>query len=393
MNRLLILTSLFFIFSFLTYTPVAEAVGVSPSRHTIEFEPNFEDTFTFSAINNGDTVSTVELYLKGPQSQYMTLSDTKLTIQPQQTAGFQVTVKLPASIEKPGIHDNRIGVLESAAAAAAGGGASVAVRTGVEAQIWVKVPYPGKYLEAGFDPLGTHRVGDTVNFVLQVTSLGTEATTGTAAIEVYSGSQKVATLDAGSATLQPGETKALSASWSSVGHSAGKYRALAIISFEGTSTTTEAFFNIGDLIVNIVDIDTSGLKKGSISKVSVGIESLWNEPLQNVFADITVLNKNGAQLATAKTPSQEVPANSQAKLETFLDLTSVKEDEGDLRVVVSYADKTAEKTVPVSLVGAPTTAPSAPAGAPNIPLEYILVGVGAAAAVGIAVFLKRRRPQ
>ena len=138
------------------------AIGLNPSRLIIDFEPNLEKTVTYNVINNEGKELEVSVYVSGELKDYVTLKETKITVAPGEVKPFTVNLKLPSKLDKPGTYDTRVGVVGTVPLTA-GGGAQVAARVGVESQLWVRVPYPGKYASIALDAPNV-KVGENVEF-------------------------------------------------------------------------------------------------------------------------------------------------------------------------------------------------------------------------------------
>ena len=272
------------IFLILSLLPIgAYAIGISPSRVIIDFEPGYEETIEYFVLNQGDAVLNAVIYASGDLSEHITLSRNSVTVQPGQKEYFSVTLKLPEELS-PGRHDNRIGAREAGPA----GGGTVAALAAVESQLWIDAPYPGKYIEASLDAANA-AVNEIAEFTLTITNKGSEDLSRVSAtIDIYNKgtNEKVGSIGAGETSIISGESAELKASWR--GTQTGAYKAVATVSYDGSTKTVEDDFKIGDLLVNIVDIRSDDIPAGSIGKISIDIDSLWNEDIEDVYAQVVI---------------------------------------------------------------------------------------------------------
>ena len=104
----------------LSFLPGVFAIGISPARITMDFEPGLSKTIEYIVFNNENKVLYVEMYKKGDLSQYITLHQISASLQPGEAKTFTFDLKLPQEISTPGVHDNRIGAIESAPEAQGG---------------------------------------------------------------------------------------------------------------------------------------------------------------------------------------------------------------------------------------------------------------------------------
>src|SRR3989344_2922683 len=94
-------------------------------------------------------------------------------------------------------------------------------------------------------------------------------------------------------------------------------------------------FRVGSLFVNITNF-THVVTKGKIQKFYVGVESLWNGDLNEVYADVNISNSSYSY--DFRTPSITLKAWTSDVLTGFLD-TEGLEGRYDTRVVLNYANQ------------------------------------------------------
>jgi hypothetical protein len=349
------------------------AIGINPSRIIIDFEPNLQKTLTFNVINNEDKQVDVEIYVRGDLKDYVTLKQTKATLASGEIKSFSYEIKLPSTLEKPGIHDTRIGAVE-AAPIPVGGGAQVGARVGVEMQVWVQVPYPGKYASISLDAPNV-KVGDVVNFKVSVQNLGTEDFTASDEINVFSADGgKVATVFAGSTHVKTKSSGELFARWDTNNVKPGLYVAKANVKYNGASATAENSFSVGGLVVNILDVFVGSIQKDSIGKITIKVESLWNDKIENVFAELFFFDKDGKEVGKVKSESIDLAPSGKADITAFWDTKGLPAGKYEIKVVLHYADKTEEKTVQAEIT------------AFALPIWLIAVGAVAVIVIGVIIY-------
>src|SRR3989344_3108098 len=75
------------------------ALGVSPGKIEINFEPNLEASYTFQVIGDNPSVA-LEIFTRGELGKYVTFDRKELA----GGGDFTATLKLPEKIDKPGVH-------------------------------------------------------------------------------------------------------------------------------------------------------------------------------------------------------------------------------------------------------------------------------------------------
>ncbi|MCK4531913.1 MAG: hypothetical protein KAT94_03525, partial [Candidatus Aenigmarchaeota archaeon] len=151
----------------------AGAIGVTPGRTTVDFEPNLEKTVTFTIINNERKEFTAFVYAEEELKDYITSEKNIVEFkETDESKPFTYTFRLPEKIEKAGDHWGKIVVMEMPAGVKEGEQLVMAT-TAVIHQLRVKVPYPGKYAELD---LAIHEAepNETVTFFVKVFNLGDE---------------------------------------------------------------------------------------------------------------------------------------------------------------------------------------------------------------------------
>ena len=340
-----LLLSLSFIF-----TGNAGAIGVSPSRIIVDFEPNLKKNFTFSSVGHPSKTIGVELYIKGDLKDYVTiLSETSAVLSPGEIKIFTVELSLPAKIEKPGTHDIRIGAVEVPPDIAESG-ATVGARAGVEAQLWVKVPYPGKYIEISLDAPDV-KLNETVNFVISVSNLGTEDVFVYDPIDIYDPNNiKIATVHTGETEVKTKSIEKLYAQWETKDIEAGIYNAVATVMYDGKSVNTSREFRIGYLWIDIIDIVFNDTKEGDIAKFDVVIKSFWNEKITDIYAELEITDENGKIIDRVKSQSVDLEPWREKTIPVYWDTKGVSVGSYNAKITLYYADKTTYKTVKIEII-------------------------------------------
>ncbi|MDD5416566.1 MAG: hypothetical protein PHU12_01165, partial [Candidatus Aenigmarchaeota archaeon] len=70
-----ILSLIIFAISFLIMANLTYAIGISPARLIIDFEPGMSDTYEYSVINSESRTIYGQVYVKGDLKDYVTLYD------------------------------------------------------------------------------------------------------------------------------------------------------------------------------------------------------------------------------------------------------------------------------------------------------------------------------
>ncbi len=323
---------LFFSFLVLLCLPIANAIGISPAKVELEFEPGKEYNLGFSTIG----AEIITTYLKGDLAPYAELVDAAQGTGPR---GFDVILRIPADIEPPGQRMLLVGAIEEPPV-----GSTVAARAAIQAPVYLFVPYPGVYLETRFFA-PTVNVDEPVNFTVVVTNRGRDATTILTTIVVIdeNTNKTVALLDAPPTTIGGSEEKNVLLGWDTRGQKAGPYRAELSISYDGQLLKRSETFRIGTQYIKIVDF-TREASVGVINPFEVFVQSEWNTPFKDIYVEVNI---NGT---TFKTPSIDLAPWTSNTLTGYWDATQLSAGTYPANVVVHYGDTFSTLSGPVALV-------------------------------------------
>ena len=126
------------------------AIGVSPGRTTLDFEPSLEITQKINILNKDHKRFNAMIYVEGELKDNVILDENLIEFtekEDKKKLGFKF--RMPERIEKPGDHWAKIFIMEMPADKDIEElqGSFVFATTAVVHQVRVKVPYPGKYAE------------------------------------------------------------------------------------------------------------------------------------------------------------------------------------------------------------------------------------------------------
>ena len=180
----------------------------------------------------------------------------------------------------------------------------------------------------------------------------------------------------------------------------GKYLAKAILTYssskETKTLTKEVEVVVGTLLVNIADHSKEVLSE-SVSEITVDVESVWNDPIENVFAEL-IITKDGSNIATVKTPSEKINGFEKKTLKGYWNTKGLATGEYDMKIIVHYGGKTTEKDVKINIVEEVTgeavveeEKESSEEGMSMLTIIIIVVVIIVILNIILFVFLKKRR--
>src|SRR3989339_539984 len=243
------------------------AIGITPGRTTIDFEPNLQREIAFTVINSENKDMMVVFMVRGNLSEYITLSQNHAEFTKDEISkSFTYSINLPSKISTPGKHEVEIVALEIPTDTKEKGsfvGATVAVIS----QLHIYVPYPNKYAEASINILESE---DKKIFRIPVINRGKlDIANLRAIIDIYNGlGEKITSLETETETLNSLQMKELAAEWDT-NVNPGKYSAIISVIYNNQGEVMADFnslnYNIGSQSKSemIAYWDTVGVEKGT----------------------------------------------------------------------------------------------------------------------------------
>ena len=342
-NRLGI--ALILIILILTLVKDVTALGISPGRQTMDFEPNSEKEITLTVFNTEHKDLTAAIFVRGELGDYMQLQETQLKFSSGDSEkSFNYKIKLPEKMDKPGQHYAEI-VIREISDAKEGNDIVIGALVAVVSQLEVKVPYPGKYATANLDVVNA-KPNEEVKFFVRVNNLGEEnIENAIGKITIFNKKNKeVAEINTNNLYVKSKDRIELAATWIA-NASLGDYKAVAVVNYDNLETTTESNFAIGDFLLKPLDISAKNFKLGQIVKFNILVENLANRELKGASAQLLLFGGNENQVMDIKNTPIEIDASSRKELIAYWDTENVKEGNYVGKIILSYEGKTAERQI------------------------------------------------
>ncbi|MBS3119556.1 hypothetical protein J4475_01915, partial [Candidatus Woesearchaeota archaeon] len=141
----------------------------------------------------------------------------------------------------------------------------------------------------------------------------------------------------------------------------GPYTANAVVRFQNSEEQFSDSFLVGELRLNVLNY-TRSLEPGKINRFFVTVQSEWNDPIDNVYADITLADSQGNETATVRSPSISLAGRATGDIVAFIDTSELPEGTYHFRGVLHYNDKSqafdGELTIGAASVGPSLETPS-----------------------------------
>ena len=325
------------------------AIGITPGRTTVNFEPRLSKEVSFSIINTEHKDMNVVFFVRGDINENILLKQTYATLSASENSKtFNYNINLPEKFDKPGLYQGEIVAQEIPKNKEEEGtfvGGSVAVIT----QIYVYVPYPDKYLDGEVNVIEAVEGGKTLFLISLINRGKLDVVNAKAIIDIYTAlNEKVATIETESESLASLERTELSADWNpSV--NPGKYLAYVSVVYDEKVLSLEKQFNVGSLIIEIRELSVGNFQLGEIAKFTALVENKWSSSLKDVFLNIIVYNNQNEIMADFKSPNYDIEALSQSQMIAYWDTAGVPRGDYDGKLVLRYESKSVERNIQLKI--------------------------------------------
>ena len=324
----------------------AKAIGLTPGRTTVDFEPNLEKTITFTIINNEHKEFRALIYVEGDLMDSVILDKTIVDFkETDNSKEFQFKYRMPDKIDKPGEYWTKVVVMEMPAGMEAEKleGQFVIATTAVVHQVKVKVPYPGKYVDLEM-AINEAEPGGTTMFFVKILNVGTEKVyKAFATLDILGPTnEKIDSIESDVIAVEAKNSGEIVIPWVA-NVNPGLYHAVVTLNYDGQTAKIERNFGVGALRIEVLDVKVRNFVLGGIAKFEINVENKWNQKIENVFAEMVINKENGDHVASPKSASIDIESLQRATLYAYWDTEGVDKGVYDVKMILHYADKTAEK--------------------------------------------------
>ena len=304
------------------------AIGISPTYIKIDFKPNLVYESEFVIFSEGN--QQIQLSLEGDFAKYITL-DKKTLNGPGKV---KVTIRLPQELNEPGDH----AVLLSAKEVNNPGG-TVGATVGILARIIMRVPFEGKYILPPELKISDTNVNEATIAQVKIQSFGTENIENIfAQIDIFDFSRnKILSKITETQSLPSLKEITLQTLIDTTNFKPGTYNGEAIIFYEEKQEkTNQVQFKVGLLEVKIKNY-TKEIIQDQINSFEIEIESGWNNPIEDIFAEVIIKDNEQTTFRTVNTIL--LPWEKKV-IKGFVDATNKKEGIYPIEINLKYKDQT-----------------------------------------------------
>ena len=302
------------------------ALGISPSKKIIDYDTD-EHIITSTLINNENRDITIKLSTSGPLSEYVTIPEPTINIRSDEPEKeFAYIIQLPSDID-PGPKTIFITASEIGSESDENTVGGILALT---QQLQINVPYTGLYAES-YVSIDASTINAPISTMVKIVNMGDQN------IQSISGELNILDSDNttiyteniegyNNITLAPKESLNIEESFPL--KNTGAYTAQYNIVYNDTNydsknlVATKAF-DLGEYDIKVLSTDVTNFRLGTIAKFNINLSANWNEPINDVYGTITIIDKNNATVG--QTNITKTTINPDANLLTaYLDTANIK---------------------------------------------------------------------
>jgi len=304
--------TLFVLFcSILILLPInAIAIGVVPGKLTMPFVPFHEEDIIFDIWGPTDVKAETNC------PDIITI-DNIIRANGASRAKVSAHIKLPERLE-PGKKSCGISFAERP-----NKDIPLGTTVTVVAVLEIDVPYPGKYAMLSLTAPNA-MPNEDLKIYATITNLGTDTLDAYADIIIKDyQNNTIKVRKTYVKRLGSKETGSFGTTFAAGTLESGKYIAKAIFDYDSGFTSDEKHFVIGMLGIELKNY-TKEIASKAISPFEVTVTSLWGNPLEDVFAEIKILDPKTNSTVSAKTPSITLLPYGTEAIEGFIDARNLE---------------------------------------------------------------------
>ena len=320
------------------------ALGVSPGRTTLDFKSDLQKSIEFEIINSGKEDINVILSAQGGLAKYITISSETISISASEhSKTVSYSVNFPEDLE-PGLHTGKIFIMEIPNSDESSGSAVLATLA-VVSQLYVNVPYPGKFATSDMVIYNANK-GDDVTFVFPVISRGEfDLTSVRANVDIYNSlNEKVDSFNTNSIKIPSGEKKEIVYKWKA-DVPVGNYRATASLIYDEGIINLEETFSVGSEELELQEINVNGFVLGEIVKLEMLVENKWSEPINEAHIETKIKNDRGDIVSSFDSANYDIEPLTKQVFMSYWDTAGVSIGNYDAEVSICYNDKSSKKSL------------------------------------------------
>ena len=351
------------ILTFLLAANMGFAIGISPSDMKIDFVPGKLVMDSFVVWNSNNETTNIALTKSGELTDGVSIPTDVYAFGPKESKTFQFALILPEELT-PGTHLLKVGATEVPPE-----GSGLSAMTAVDMLVYVKVPYPPKYIETD---ITVSPENGMYNITLLASNLGNEVITAYGSLVIKDcWNNTIKNIPISNTDISPGQIEQFFDTLPKENLRNGTYRAEAKLFYENNTAETEKEFMVGLPELNISSIRIGMLEEGMSGQMVVDVNSLYAGNMNNIYVNAHIWKENWSSSTVNMTPLEN------RSFSVSIDAGSLKYGVYQSDITLSYEDSVLVRHLNIYVLPK------------NI--KYIVVGVCIGILTILVVYLTRRK--
>lgn len=335
------------IFTIVFLVSFASALGITPGRKIIHYEPGLEKEYSFSVINSNGEAMALSFEVVGELAEFIEFDYKDYNMKAgEHSKEFKYKIKLPEQeIFYPGTHTAQIVAREGTMSS----DSNIGVRMGVATQIDLEIPYPDKYLEVYPRIISEYEDGP-VDFLVGVKNKG-RVNIGNAKsyVEIFGENGKlISSFETSESPVASGERIELSGEWKDRVRM-GNYKSVITTVYDGIEVIVEKEFSVGTIFLEIEKITARNFKLGEIAKLDVLVRNKLDADVENCYIKINVYS-DGKEIGQIASAPYNLGPLTTTNLVAYWDTQGVETGEYEGQLILGYSDGRFEEDVIVKVL-------------------------------------------
>lgn len=339
-----LLATLLIVSVLIIFSTNALALGISPAKTELKFEPGQEKTITYKVVNNDRSFIDAYMYVQNELENYIKLEQTNVTIdQDEEFKEYSFKLKFPDSLP-PGRRESKI-IVEERIPQLKLGDSYISARLKLAHKIFVDVPTPDKYLTVQISATDT---GETLEIQADVKNEGDKNIEKLkSSFEVQEGDKTLAKADSDEKSLNAkGEAQLKAEVEKNFGN--GEYNIVADISYDDNSLELTKKIVVGAPKIEALTIDKIFIAD-KINELNVDLKNNWNKKIGEVYT-IASLYDGSTKISDIRSTTVSIEPKEVKKIKSYLDARSTKTGKYALELETVFADTSTKQRFDVEFV-------------------------------------------
>lgn len=305
------------------------AIGLAPSISSLAVQPNNKYIVNYQVT--GTDNFEVDIGCDPLLKQYIQIGKTATDNQGIKT--FPLIFDFPKEIEKQGHETVSISIKEKPDHETSKG-QQITGLTVVEGRIYVDIPYSGLYAEMSAQAYNANK-GSEVEFAVTMKNFGqVDIADSNVKIDIYKDDAKIKTLESEKVSIPIGSAHEFIMYLTTDDLKPGIYSAKITGNYDSKKREIDTTFKIGTLDILMTGF-TKEIYVNETNEFFIQIESLWNNPIEKVFADITI-SKDSKMIKKLQTPNYDLRPWDSQKIITYIDTQGWALGQYDIEVKLNF---------------------------------------------------------